>query len=402
MIRPVRVFWLLLAALGAAGCSGQPTLAPTPAPVTVTVTAAPTDTSTAPLASQVDTIESLSRCPGVTRGRPGNPRDERAFNWPLPQIDEAQLELPDDAPCIGPEEVTPNDVRWVLRSRERRKAMLGLRRGTVTAFMRRNDAAIVEVETATARIRGQVTSPQAVSRRPFLHNGRFVPDGLVAREIFLRQDGALDLLVVYVPGGARKHVLPCSAVTLQRRQLDVSPVLPRALDEVVVAQEADMQLGAERIPLAVFTVTRGSQDPLGALSTLHARVAPNGRSWISLSVCGGTLFGTVPTSALLGPPRDNPWRLPACLDTDYRPTPEPPALERPLRCDRELKLYVRQREYLDAVGVIKAGARIQVEGRPHEGRVFVTLADAPVALSPELSCFELVESDVMQHCHPAR
>jgi len=371
------------------------------APVPVSVPA-PVATSSAPLVSHVDTTESSGRCPGVTRGRLGHWRDEQAFNWPPARIDETQLELPDEPPCIGPEEITPHDVRWLLRNREQRQPTLRVRHGTVTAFMSRDDVAMVEVETATVRIRGLAKSPRAVVRWPFLHKGHFVPDGVRDHAIFLRQDGALDVWLDYIPGERRKQVLPCSEITLQRRQLDGSPLLSRALDQVVVAQEADIQLEGERMPLSVFTATRGSHDPLGALSTLHARVAPKGRSWISLGVCGGTLFGTVPTSALLGPPRDSPWRLPACLDVEYMPAPEPQALERPLRCDRELKLYVRQRNYLDVVGVIKAGARIQVEGLPEEGRVFVTLADAPVELSAEVSCFELVESDVMQHCRPAR
>jgi hypothetical protein len=167
---------------------------------------------------------------------------------------------------------------------------------------------------------------------------------------------------------------------------------------VVVAQEADILLAAESMPLAKFTVTRGSEDPLGALATLHARAAPQGRAWISLGVCGGTLLGMVPQSALLGPPRDVPWRLGLCLDRGQKTVAAPPELERPLRCDRELTLYLRQLHNLDAVGTVKAGAPFQIEGARHEGRVFVTFADAPVELARGMSCFELRESDVRQYC----
>jgi hypothetical protein len=369
-----RVRALLLVAFAAWGCSGPQPAAGASAPVSVA-------------------REQVARAAS----------EQPASSWPFPRIDEEQLKLPDDAPCrIGPEQVTPHDVRWLLRSRERRQATMRVRHGTVTAFMGLDAVAIVQVETATARIRGLAASARAVSRRPFLHDGHFVPDGVRDHGIALREDGDLNVWLSYLPGEARRQPLPCSEVTLQRRQLDGSHVLPPALRPVVVAQESDIELGGETMPLAAFTVTHGSQQPLGALATLHAGGPPNGRAWVSIGICGGTLFGTVPASALLGQAREQPWRLPGCLDIDHDPTPKPPALERPLRCDRELTLFVRQRDYLDAVGVTKPGASIQVEGGAHEGRVFVTLADAPVELSPEVSRFELNKSHVAQHCRAAR
>jgi hypothetical protein len=223
----------------------------------------------------------------------------------------------------------------------------------------------------------------------------------------MREDGLLAAEIRYLPLQPQPYprsgwqsstqLLRCSSVTLQRHQHDGSDLLPEATRQVVVAQETDIQLRGQKLPLALFTATRGSKQPLGALATLHAGRSPKGQQRISLGICGGTLLGTVPSSAILGPPADEPWTLPSCFETEGDPPQPSPPLEHPLTCERELTLYLRQRDSLDAVAVLKPGARIQVDGKPHDGRVFVTVADVPFRIGLE-SCLELSEADVTQHC----
>jgi len=324
---------------------------------------------------------------------------DASYLWPRPEIDAELLELPDESPCIGPEAVTPADVRWLVALRDENRPLMSIVAGTVTGYLPFGGPSYVEIESSSMRVRGVLGhGVRAVARQPMPAANLLLADGLDSQVIERREDGKLDVTAYLDAGITLKRVLPCSGVTLQRHERDGRQHLPSPLREVVVAQESEIQVDGKTYPLARFTPTSTSREPLGAVATLHRLPAARGRSWVSIRLCGGTLVGTVPSSALLGAPKD-PLTLKHCVAVISEPAPSAPALERPLRCNTEQPLFLRQRSSLDRVGTLKPGATVQVNGSADAGRVFVTIADSPVQFGPAV-CFELDESEVRRHCRP--
>jgi hypothetical protein len=329
---------------------------------------------------------------------------------PVPEtsarVDVTLTPLPDTPPCLGPEQVTPNDVRWSLHSRAEPGSMMRVLQGRVTAYFPWRQLPVAQVESGSAWVRGFVSYPEVVVRRLVLLDDSLVPDGVADRPAAGTPDGKLRLSVWVETGFSLSRVFPCADVTLVRHHTEPLQILPKAQRLVVLAQESTIVLHGTTYPLALFTVVVGTQRPLGAVAMLHERPAGKGRAWVSLEVCGGTLFGTVPSSALLGTPQDAA-RIAKCADVRTAPS-SVLRLERVHSCDAEVPLYLHDRNpvhpdaRVERIGSLKVGGLFQVDGPEIDGRVFITLADSPVELHHISGHFVVVEADLKRSCRRVR
>jgi hypothetical protein len=99
---------------------------------------------------------------------------------------------------------------------------------------------------------------------------------------------------------------------------------------------------------------------------------------VSFQTCGGTLFGSVSRSDLLGHAQIGVGGG-RCPDTRSE---DPPVQYRVsgdlLTCSRAMPAFLQTVTLRDPIGVLKAAARLRVDGEAEGGMQLVTVADAPV------------------------
>ena len=385
--------WVLLVTLSILSCSGQ--RPPQRGAVATTPAAAPSSSVSAPPKPRPEPWMLLGREPV----EPQVALREAHLDAGLPP-------LPDGPPCIGPEDVTMNDVRWTLRSREQERGRMRVLSGRAKAYLRLGAPPLLEIENAGVRVRGFGEGALVVARRPALVGGALVPDGIRPRGASLRSDGKLDVSVAFDGELRGTEVLPCADVTLVRHTSELLTALPRHERQVVVAQESNIILQGQTRALALFTPIWGQHKPLGAVGTLHGLPPERGRHWVSLEVCGGAILGTVPADALLGPAKA-PHRLITCDEVGSASRHGDPRMERIHTCRAEIPLYLHDRVALSdvadvyRVGTLSHGALFQVDEPEFDGRVFIKPASPPVLLAMT-GRFAVDRSEIDAHCKRVR
>jgi hypothetical protein len=129
--------------------------------------------------------------------------------------------------------------------------------------------------------------------------------------------------------------------------------------------------------LSRFEASPGAWQPEGLLAELRGSdLDPQGRL-LSFSVCGGTLFGRVATSDLLGPPRvghSSDRRCPGTGENHFVGRGD----QSGSRCRRPVPLFVKTATLCDPIGELKSGATIRIQGGSVAGMVLVDVPGGPV------------------------
>jgi hypothetical protein len=224
--------------------------------------------------------------------------------------------------------------------------------------------ALVEIENGATRVRGHVALDElrvhlttAFEARPGL-----VPDGRTQRPV-IGVEGDLALVELRAGGVVSTAAeVPCSDLGVMPVDLVADAIFPEAGGEVVVRSDAVGEWSGEVVRAAGLSVWPRSSRPQGVLGTLRGK-APDGRgTLVSFRICGATVLARFRAADLLGPPVIYHGSSGRCPGWHSGYFVEPAKLRRPITCPRDVALFVRTESMEDAVGVLKAGARFQVEG----------------------------------------
>jgi hypothetical protein len=143
----------------------------------------------------------------------------------------------------------------------------------------------------------------------------------------------------------------------------------------------------------------GVTSPEGTLAELRGDDTDPLARLVSFKTCGGLVVGFVPKSHLLGPPKLMHGSSARCPNTGASAFIGRHGLERPVTCPREIPVFLRSQTLEDPVGILRAGARFQVDGKEARGTRLIRV-EPPPAVPLEGFSFSVKVSD-LEDCAPA-
>jgi hypothetical protein len=233
----------------------------------------------------------------------------------------------------------------------------------------------------------------------FVSHVGYIPDGFTHRAVL---DVKADEVTV---DDTSYSVLPCSALGVMPNEVDVQRLLPPARGEVVVKKSSRVVLGLKADASTLRPVEdlripgHGVVKPEGILAELRGEDSDPRARLVSFEVCGGTVFGFVPKSDLLGAPSKLYGSNARCPDTDDGYALAHGHLVDFISCPHEVAVFMRSSTLEDSVGVLKPHARFRVDGGEANGTTLVTI-DSPPARPFDGFSFSVRKSD-LEGCTPS-
>jgi hypothetical protein len=317
-----------------------------------------------------------------------------ATEWP---------EVPKDADCVVRGQVARHDVTWKLRTRLETVPSLKVREGRVTGWihklMFRDDRdrqdgsmlAVAQVENANMVIRALVGPEDlnVVLVEPFVVRGAVIPDGETDRRVAWSDDGRI--FVQIGMGGVLLDAQPvaCGQLGLERKELGTGNLLQPPMGSTVVRPNAWLSIAGGGVPVSGFDRPGGKSfkqhldgrlETIGVVGELCGAAGDPKRRSISFRTCGGTVFGTVATIDVLGPPKYGQGSSERCPGTGEHVF----GFDRPIAptvvCPHQIPLFVRTTTLEDPVGLLQAGAHLRIDGGVKGDTEIVSVPDAPIEL----------------------
>ena len=218
-----------------------------------------------------------------------------------------------------------------------------------------------------------------VLRKPRWLNHEQIPDGLTDRPVF-EVNGRKVSLEFDLQSGWTADDVPCEHVGLVRAGLDWEGLVggqptSTCLDQraELVGQRSSLRVGQIDCGGLVF----GGPEVFCRPALLFGAASDPARRLVALRACGEIMVGSVK-------PEDLMPEAPMAYGSNYR-CPRTgqhtfegvSPLRHPVTCHAPVRLFVRATTFEDEVGVLYAGARIQVDRSARGETTLVSVADPP-------------------------
>ncbi len=315
-------------------------------------------------------------------------------------------EPPPDARCIVRGEVTHSDVVWKLRTRLDAIRTMQVEEGRVTGFLqagkRRGEPyALAEVENSSMLIRAFVATEdlEVVVSKAYESLPGYFPDGFRHRPV-LEVQGDETLLAIDMEGAVSTgSYLACETLGLVPRDLGAERSLPPARGEVVVKKGVSVKTPDGFYPIDGLGTPWGPSSPEGILGELRGDDTDPLARLVSFKTCGGVVLGFVPKSHLLGPPKLMHGSSAQCPNVGASVFAMRGPIQRPVKCPREIPVFLRSQTLEDPVGILRAGAKFELHGEEAGGTRLIWV-DLPPAVPLEGFSFSVRVQD-LEDCAPA-
>jgi len=282
-------------------------------------------------------------------------------------------------------QVTRSDVKWKLRTRLDVIPSMVVREGHVTGWLReplRQDVlAFAEVESPSMQVRAWVAPEDlaVVLREPTVVLDSLIPDGVTDHRVIELDAAHSDATVEVVFAGlmtTATHV-PCDELGLERKDIGTGALLPPSRGDVVVRHSATIE---KNMLISRVTAGSGARKPDGVLAELRGDDIDHGARLVSIRTCGGTLFGKLPKSDLLGAPTLGWGSSFQCPNTGEHFFVGQTPIDSVVTCKNAIPVFVQTATLRDPVGTLTAGASVRIDGPGEDGAVRITVPDSPVML----------------------
>jgi hypothetical protein len=312
-------------------------------------------------------------------------------------------ETPKDADCVVRGQVARKDVTWKLRTRLETVPSLKVREGRVTGWIhklifrddqgRRDGSmlAVAQVENANMVIRALVGPEDlnVVLVEPFVVRGAVIPDGETDRRVAWSDDGQLFVQIGIGGLPLDEQPVTCGRLGLERKELGTGNLLQPPTGSTVARPNAWLSIDGGGVPVSGFDRPGGKYfkrhpdgrlETIGVVGELRGAAGDPKRRSISFRTCGGTVFGTVAATDVLGPPKYGQGSSERCPGTGEHMF----GFDRPIAptvvCPHQIPLFVRTTTLEDPVGFLLAGAHLRIDGGIKGDTELVAVPDAPIEL----------------------
>jgi hypothetical protein len=303
-------------------------------------------------------------------------------------------------------QVTRSDVVWKLRTRLDAIPTMQIEAGRVTGWLGSDERgyrpnALAEVENSSMLMRAFVATEdlEVVVSKAYESLPGYFPDGFRHRPV-LKVEGDKAMLSIDMQGAVgTASILACETLGLVPSDLGTERSLPPARGEVVVKKGANVKTPDGFYGIDHLWTPYGAESPEGILAVLRGDDSDPLARLVSFTTCGGIVLGYVPKSHLLGPPKVMHGSSAHCPNVGASVFVERNPLERPVKCPREIPVFLRSETLEDPVGILRAGARFQVSEKKARETKLIDV-EAPPAVPLEGFSFS-VRAEDLEDCAPA-
>jgi hypothetical protein len=315
--------------------------------------------------------------------------------------------IPRDYGCVIRGRVSQSDVTWKLRTRWDAVASMIVREGRVTGWLLDRHRvrpyvgvrAVAQVDNEAMLVRALVSEEdlRAVVTEPFIVVDSLIPDGTTDREIVSIDSGKATVEIDFPHLFTTAGEVACEHLGLERKRIGTGTLLPPVAGDTVVRMSATVSTAARKFQVEAFRDVSLAGNPDGISGELRGPDVDPTRRLMSFRACGGTVFGTVAKSDILGPAAEGRGTTFRCPSTGESHLSAPAMAAGEMACSKDIAVFVRTATLEDPIGVIKAGAKLKIDGDIVGETELISLGEAPV-VPLEFAHFS-VRTVELKSCH---